>query len=44
MNIAAYGRFGEAGLDEMKFNLGRERDQTTAALQYEETAYAQQTH
>jgi len=44
MNIAVFGRFGEAVLDEMRFNLGRERDQTTAAPQHEETAYAQQTH
>jgi len=44
MNIAAFGRFGETVLDEMKFNLGRARDQTTAAIQHEETAYAQQTH
>jgi hypothetical protein len=41
MNIAAFGRFGEAALEEMRTNLSRNRDSTTTAVQPQEITHAQ---
>jgi BarA-like signal transduction histidine kinase len=44
MNIAAFGRFGEAALEELKINLSRNRGSTTATVQHQEVNYGQQSH
>ncbi len=44
MNIAAFGRFGQRAIEEMKTNLSSHRARSTAANQHQEITHAQQSH